>query len=68
MCATDVIVLHMCIEEEGRNMRFPISSTQYNAYILRNNLTWVKKFLDMTNKIYCILPWTTYAQRGNRIH
>ena len=44
MCATDVIVPHMCIEEEGRNMRFPISSTQCNAYVSKDNLTWVKKF------------------------
>ena len=49
MCATDVIVPHMCIEEEGRNMRFPISSTQCNAYVSSDNLTWVKKFSAWTS-------------------
>ena len=49
MCATDVIVPHMCIEEEGRNMRFPISSTQCNAYVSSDKLTWVKKFSAWTS-------------------
>ena len=56
MCATDVIVPHMCIEEEGRNMRFPISSTQCNAYVSRDNLTRVKKFLAQCSKIQKIPP------------